>query len=122
MSSFDVTFQLVDSPVDKSENGGSVAGDGLVGVFRDFPFAKEIARAKEGATFPTITFRRQGDGEEVAVWTDNAELFDLCLVKDGKKSFLNKRSKAQVEEILLRFRTESVDAIRPPSLWRKLFG
>jgi hypothetical protein len=122
MSSFDVTFQLVDSPVDKSESGGSVAGDALVGVFREFPFAKEIARAKEGATFPTITFRRQSDGEEVAVWTVDDEKFDLCFVKNGKKSFLNNRSKAQVEEILVRFRTESVDAIRPPSLLRKLFG
>ncbi len=122
MSSFDVTFQLVDSPIDKSESGGSVADEGLVGVFRDFPFAKEIARAKEGATFPTITFRRQSDGEEVSVWTIDDEKFDLCFVKNGKKSFLNNRSKVQVEEILLRFRTESVDAIRPPSLWRKLFG
>ncbi|MDP1578832.1 MAG: hypothetical protein Q8M02_01050 [Candidatus Didemnitutus sp.] len=122
MSSFDVTFQLVDSPVDKSESGGSVAGDGLVGVFRDFPFAKEIARAKEGATFPTIMFRRLSDGEEVSVWTIDDKQFDLCFVKNGKKSFLNNRSKDQVEEILIRFRTESVDAIRPPSLWRKLFG
>lgn len=122
MSCFDVTFQLVDSPVDRSESGGSVASDGLVGVFHDFPFAKEIERAKEGATFPTITFRRQSDGEEVAVWTDNAEMFDLCFVKDGKKSFLTNRTKSQVADILARFRAESVDAIRSPSLWRKLFG
>lgn len=122
MSSFEVTFQLVDSPVDKSASGGTVGGDSLVGTFRDFPFAKEIARAKKGATFPTITFRRMSDSEKVAVWTDNADTFDLCLVKDGKKSFLNSRSKDQVEEILTRFRSESIATIRPPSLWRRIFG
>lgn len=122
MSSFDVSFQLVDSPVDKSESGGSVNGDGLVGVFREFPFAKEIARAQDGATFPTLSFRRLSDGEEVAVWTTDDQQFDLCLMKNGKKWFLNRRSRRQVEEILVRFRNESVVAIRPPSLWRKLFG
>jgi hypothetical protein len=97
MNTFDVTFQLVDSPVDKSVPGGSIGGDALVGVFRDFPFANEIARAKEGATSPTIAFKRQSDGEEIAIWTENAETFELALVKDGKWSFLNNRSKAQVE-------------------------
>jgi hypothetical protein len=122
MSTFEVTFQLVDSPLDKGESGGVVGGASLVGVFRDFPFAKEIARAKQGATFPTITFKRQSDGEVVAVWTVDAQNFDLCLVKDGKRSFLNNQKKEEVETILTHFDSESVVAIRPPSLWRRIFG
>lgn len=122
MSGFEITFQLVNSPIDKSESGCVVSGESLVGAFRDFPFAAEIARAPEGATFPTITFKRQHDGEEVAVWTVDTVNFDLCFVKDGKKSFLNNRKKNEVEDILTRFRSESVLAIRPPSLWRRIFG
>ncbi len=126
MNTYKVSFQLVDSPVDESQPGGEIPAEALVGAFRDFPFADEVKRAetvKDGATFPTIIFERQSDGEEIAVWTDNAKRFDLCFTRNGNKRFLNKRSKEDVEAILLRFRTDSVVEICPKkSLWQRLFG
>lgn len=125
MNSYDVTFQLVDSPVDESRPGGTIGADKLIEAFREFPFADEIKRAQamtDVATFPTITFKRQSDADEVAIWTDNADRFDLCFVHDRKKRFLNNRSKEEVEAILNRFRTESVLTIPPRSFWWNLFG
>ena len=125
MNAYDVTFQLVDSAVTESAPGGTIAADKLIEAFQRFPFAEEVARGQsmmDGATFPTITFKRQSDGEEVAIWTDDAKRFDLCFVRDRKKKFLNSRSKEEVEAILNRFRTESVLTIAPPSLWSSLFG
>jgi hypothetical protein len=125
VNSYDVTFQLVDSPTDESQPGGSIAADALIEAFQKFPFAEEVKRAeamKARATFPTITFKRQSDGEQVAIWTDDAKRFDLCFVHDGKKRFLNNQSKEEVEAILSRFKTESVLAIRPRSFWSRLFG
>jgi hypothetical protein len=77
---------------------------------------------KGGATFPTITFRRKSDGEEIAIWTDDAILFDLCFVHGERKKFLNSQSKEEVEAILNRFHPESVLAIQPPSFWSRIFG
>ena len=122
MSGFDYTFQLVDSPVDKSESGGVVSGAELVRTFHDFPFAGEIARAKEGATFPTVVFKRQSDGEQLSIWTVDDERFDLCLEKGGKKWFWNNREKTEVDDILTRFQNESLAAIHPPGLLRRIFG
>jgi hypothetical protein len=124
MSAFDVRFQFVDSPVEKSAPGGTVPADGLVDAFRAFPYAEEIqrARAMTSATFPTLIFRRQSDGEEIAIWSTDAEVFDLCFVKDGKKWFSNSRAKPEVESILARFATESLEAISPRGWWKKIFG
>ena len=118
MNSYDVTFQLVDSPTDQSKPGGTVAADRLIEAFRGFPFAEEVKRAesiKDGATFPTITFRRNSDGEAIAIWTSNAKQFDLCFVHGAGKRFLNHQSKEEVEAILDRFQTESVLVIQPRS-------
>jgi hypothetical protein len=124
MNSYDVSFQFVDSPVEKSTPGGSVPADGLVDAFRAFPYAEEIQRAKTltSATFPTLILRRQSDGEEISIWSIDAEVFDLAFVKNGKKWFSNSRSKSDVESILSRFTAESLDRISPPGLWRKIFG
>ena len=124
MNSYDVTFQFVDSPTDESRPGGTIAADRLIDAFQKFPFADEIKRAqtmRDGATFPTITFKRQSDGEEIAICTDDADRFDLCFVADRKKRFLNNQSKEEVETILGRFQTESVLAIQPRSFWSRLF-
>ena len=77
---------------------------------------------KAGATFPTITVKKQSDGEEVAIWTVDAKRFDLCFVHDRKKRFLNNQSNGEVETILSRFKTESVLAIQPRSFLSRLFG
>jgi hypothetical protein len=125
VNSYDVTFQLVDSPVDESQPGASIGADALIEAFEKFPFAEQVKRAetmKDGATLPTITFKRQSDGEEVGVWTEDAKRFDLCFVHDGKKRFLHNQSKEEVEVILSRFKMESVLAIQPHSLWLRLFG
>lgn len=116
MNTYDVRFQLVDSPRDQSRLAGSVDADGLVPEFRKFPFAKEVKRAKTlkgDITFPTLIFKRQSDGEEIAIWTDNATRFDLCLVHDSTKTYLNHQTKEQVESVLSRFQTESVLDIQP---------
>jgi len=125
VNSYDVTFQLVDSATDESHPGGTIAADGLIEAFQKFPFAGEVKRAeamKDGATFPTITFKRQSDSEEVAIWTDDAKRFDLCFVHDRKKRLLNNQSKEEVEAILSRFKTESVLAIQPRTFLSRLFG
>jgi hypothetical protein len=125
MNSYDVTFQLVDSAMDESKPGGTIAADRLIEAFQSFPFAEEVKRAKtikNGATFPTITFRRNSDGEEIAIWTDDASRFDLCFVHGARKKFLNSQSKEEVEVILNRFQTESVLAIQPRSFWSRMFG
>ena len=125
MNSYNVTFQLVDSPTDESKPGGTITADKLIQAFQSFPFAEEVKRAetiKDGATFPTITFKRKSDDEEIAIWTDNASLFDLCFVHGARKRFLNNQSKEQVEGILDRFQTESVLAIQPRSFWSRIFG
>ncbi len=124
VNSYDVSFQLVDSAVTESTPGATIAADKLIEAFQKFPFVEEVARGQtmdDGATFPTITFRRQSDGEEITIWTDNADLFDLCFVHEGRKRFLNNQSKGEVEAILRRFATESVLAIQPRSLWSRLF-
>ncbi|HKP03919.1 MAG TPA: hypothetical protein VJU77_11245 [Chthoniobacterales bacterium] len=124
MNFYDVTVQLVDSSVDESGPGGEIAADKLVEAFHKFPFAEEVARGlamEDGVTFPTIIFKRQSDAEEIAIWTENADRFDLCFVHGGKKRFLNNQSKDEVETILCRFATESVLAIQPRSFWSRLF-
>jgi hypothetical protein len=125
MNSYDVTFQLVDSPVDESKPGGAIPGDKLVEAFREFPFEAQVKKGESmagDATFPTISFRRQSDGQEIAIWTDDATRFDLCLVNAGQKSFINNRSRQEVEGILTRFQTESVTDIRPKRFWQRLFA
>ena len=117
---------LVDSPIDERKPGGSIAADRLIEAFQGFPFAEEVKKAetmKDGAaTFPTITFRRKSDGDEIAIWTDNASRFDLCFVQGARKKFLNRQSKEEVEAILHRFQAESVLAIQPRSFWSRIFG
>jgi hypothetical protein len=126
MNSYDVTYQLVDSPIDESKPGGTIAADRLIEAFQGFPFAEEVKKAEAmndgAATFPTITFRRKSDGEEIAIWTDDASRFDLCFVHGARKKFLNSQSKEDVEAILNRFQTESVLAIQPRSFWSRIFG
>ena len=126
MNSYDVTYQLVDSPIDESKPGATIAADRLIEAFQGFPFAEEVKKAetmKDGAaTFPTITFRRKSDGDEIAIWTDNASRFDLRFVHGARKKFLNSQSKEEVEAILHRFQTESVLAIQPRSFWSRIFG
>ena len=124
MNIYDVTYQFVDSPIDESKSGGSIPAPGLVEAFRNFPYAEEIKRASglSSPTFPTITFRRQSDGEEIAIWTTDTEEYDLCFVMNGKKWFLNSQRKEAVEAILTRFSTESIGVISPPSWWRRIFG
>jgi hypothetical protein len=99
MNSYEVTYQLVHSPIDESKLGGTIAADRLIEAFQGFPFAEEVKKAemmKDGAaTFPTITFRRKSDGEEIAIWTDNATRFDLCFVHGARKKFLNRQSKEE---------------------------
>jgi hypothetical protein len=126
MSSYNVTFQLVDSPIDESKPGGTIPGDKLREAFREFPFEAQVKKAESmagNATFPTISFKRQSDGQEIAVWTEDAKRFDLCLVHEGKKSFVNNQSKEEVEGILTRFQTESVTDICPKArgFWQRLF-
>jgi hypothetical protein len=116
MNSYDVSFQLVDSPTDQRKSAGSVDADGLVPEFRKFPFADEVKRAetlKGDITFPTLIFKRQSDGEEISIWTDNGTWFDLCLVHDSTKSYLSHQTKKEAESILSRFQTESVLDIQP---------
>ena len=125
MSDFEVTIQLVDSPTDESRSAGRIPADGLIDAFRSFPFESEVQRGlalPNGATFPTINFRRASDDEEIAVWTDDAKRFDLCFVREGRKRFLNNQSKEAVETILQRFMSESVADIQPRSILQRLFG
>jgi|ERR1041385_7002570 hypothetical protein len=127
MNTYDVSFQFVDSPRDQSKPGSTIPADRLIDAFRDFPFADEIKRADTvagGPTLPTISFKRKSDGEEIAVWTEDALRFDLCLVGGGEKAFVNNRSKEEVEMMLSRFATESIAQIRPPKrgFFQRLFG
>jgi hypothetical protein len=116
MNTYNVRFQLVDSPADQSKSGGSVDDDGLVSEFRKFPFADEVKRAetiKGDVNFPTLTFKRESDGEEIAIWTENAERFDLCLVRDSTRNYLRNQTKAEVEAILVKFKTASLLDLHP---------
>jgi hypothetical protein len=116
MNTFDISCQLVDSPTDQSTPAGSVDADRLIPEFRKFPFAEEVKRAeklKGDVTFPTLIFKRQSDGEEIAIWTNNTTRFDLCLTHDSTKSYLKDQTKEQVESVLSRFQTESVLDIQP---------
>jgi hypothetical protein len=52
MNSYDVTYQLIDSPIDESKPGGTIAADRLIEAFQGFPFAEEVKKAetmKDGA-------------------------------------------------------------------------
>ncbi len=126
MTEFEITMQLVDSPVDQSQSGGSMPADKLVEAFHAFPFADEIKRAEgmDGATFPTITFIRKSDREEIAIWTDDAVSYDMHLKSGSFSRFVNSQTPAQVEGMLVRFTSESVAEIAPKKkgLWGRLFG
>jgi len=111
MNNYNVRIQLVDFRANQSRPAGTVDEDGLVGEFRKFPFASELKRAddlKGDITFPTITFKRESDDEEIGIWTDDAERFDLCLTRSATKKFLRSLTAPEVEDVLAQFRTKSV--------------
>lgn len=111
MNYYSVRYQLVDMPANESRSAESVSDDGLVTEFRKFPYASELKRAeklKGDITLPTLTFKRESDGEEIGIWTEDAARFDLCLIRDSKKKFLRSRTAPEVEDVLEQFKTKSV--------------
>jgi hypothetical protein len=111
MNNYAVRHQLVDFRENQSRPAGTVDEDGLVSAFLNFPFASEVKRAEDlkgDITYPTITFKRESDGEEMGIWTDDAERFDLCLTRNSTKQFLRSLTAPEVEDVLAQFKTKSV--------------
>lgn len=111
VNNFSVKYQLVDFRANQSRDGGKVDEAGLIAEFQKFPFASELDRAdslKGDITLPTLTFKRERDGEEVGIWTEDAAGFDLCLVSGSKKKFLRSLTAEEVEDVLAQFKTKSV--------------
>jgi hypothetical protein len=114
MNNYSVRHQLVDFRANQSRPAGTVDEEGLVSAFLNFPFASELKRAEDlkgDITYPTITFKRESDGEEMGIWTDDAERFDLCLTRNATKKFLRSLTAPEVEVVLAQFKTKSVPEI-----------
>jgi hypothetical protein len=118
MDTFDVSYQLIDSPVDRAIPDGSVAEDELLPRFQKFPFAEQIKaseRRKGECTYPTLTFKRQSNGDTLAIWTSDAESFDLCLIRDSQKEFLKNKTKEEAQSILAQFGANSLPETSLPN-------
>ena len=97
--------QLVHFAWDQVEERGPVDADAAVAAFRNFPFeAQQLeARSLPEPTFPTVTFRSQGESAVLSIWSLEPRSFEVYLDVNAGKLTVEETSSERIEAIIRDF-------------------
>jgi hypothetical protein len=97
--------QFVDSKPEEVEDRGVITVEGAVAAFREFPFLEQLddAQGLAAPTFPTVSFKCSEDGSALAIWSTEADEYEVYLEMLGRRVTIREGDFERIENTIRQF-------------------